>query len=127
MPSAITFANLVNGQVLEALPYEVTGQVTVTPNAARLQAVARQLDDNPLEDITGNCNPPPASGQAGPHDFSTELTSQDCPCADTYYMLTIYCWDNQADTVSIASVTFKTAAAPGASLSPGSPGAPGGG
>jgi hypothetical protein len=94
------------------MPYSVSGQITVTPAGTKLIAVARQVDDNPLKDIAGDCLP--GTGTAGNQTFSTELTSSDCPLANTYYMLTIYCWDDNAATVSVASVTFKTSNSSGA-------------
>jgi hypothetical protein len=111
MACTITFSNLLNGQEID-LPYTVSGQIS--PGGAKVIAAARQIDDNPVRDITGDCVPgvqPPVNGD---QTFSAELTGADCPLADTYYMLTIYAWDDGSPTVSVASVTFKTSSTSGA-------------
>jgi len=113
MACTITFGNLLNGQEIH-LPYSVSGQITVAPAGTKLIAAARQVDDNPLRDIAGDCLPGTSPAVAGNQTFSTELTSSDCPLANTYYMLTIYCWDDNAAAVSVGSVTFKTSSSSGA-------------
>ena len=111
MACTITFSNLANGQVIE-LPFGVEGTIT-TPGGAQtgIIAVSKQIDDNPLQDIGPSCLPPPVVGNLS-LTFLFELTATDCPAPDTFYMVSIYAWDNQDTQVSLASVTFKTAAAP---------------
>lgn len=111
MPSTIAFTNLLPGQEVD-LPYEVTGTIDVNPNTIKVVAAARQIDDALLQDIGGSLTP--GTGTAGDQTFSTEITALDCPLADTYYMLTIYCWDDITAGVSVGSVTFKTSSASGA-------------
>jgi hypothetical protein len=109
MPSSIAFSNLFNGQEIP-MPYEVNGTITVLPNlpAANLVAVSKQVDDNALQDISASPPLSVALPSAGPVSFTFELTLSDCPLPNTYYMLTLYCWDDQANAVSLASVTFKS-------------------
>jgi hypothetical protein len=117
MPSTIAFTNLANGQEI-TVPYEVDGTITTT--GGNLIAVARQIDDGPLQDISGACFPsvPQSAAPANPTNFSTELSAGDCPLASTFYMLSIYCWDDGSPNVSVASVTFKTSCLGGAVATP---------
>lgn len=109
MSCTISFNNLGNGQEL-ALPVEITGRI-VSPDPAnvKLLTVSRQIDDNALQDISASCSPVPSNAEGGPIDFAFELTAAECPLPDTYYMLTVYCWDSQDEAVTMASITFKTA------------------
>jgi len=111
MACSVSIGNLLNGQTVD-LPFEVNGTITVLPNApaANLIAACKQIDDNTLQDIAGNCNPAPVT--AGPSTFAFELSAADCPLPNTYYMLSIYCWDDQSTQVTLASVTFQTSGGP---------------
>jgi len=105
MAATINFDNLVNGQVIE-LPYGVT--CTITSNNPDIESVARQIDDNPVVDAEASCDPQPNTNQ--PITLTFDVTTLDCPLADTFYLLSIYVWDQDAP-VSLATVTIKTAGA----------------
>jgi hypothetical protein len=109
MACSISFDNLVNGQNVP-LPFEVSGTITVlpTPAGGHLVAAAMQIDDNPLSNVGDNCNPNPGPLATNDISFFVDLTTANCPLMNTYYMLTIYAWDNVSAPVSLASVTFKT-------------------
>src|SRR5438067_1661782 len=102
MSCSISIGNIMNGQNVP-LPFEVSGSVMLQSTGATdsITAVAMQIDDNPLLDLT-------VGGSPTLRTFSVELTSRDCPTMNTYYMLTIYAWDNVSPSASMASVTFKT-------------------
>ena len=123
MSCTITFTNLLNGQSVP-LPYEVSGRIVMPSSpVTQLIAAARQIDDNPLEDMEDDLSA--AIGGVGPYDFSFELTSVDCPLPNTYYMLTVYCWDDKSEAVTLASVTFRTVDLAGAPPPPPNGGGPG--
>jgi hypothetical protein len=108
---AATFSNmnLVDGQVI-AVPFEVTGTVTATGNAQNISSVARQIDDNGLVDISGQCNPDLTAGPASPVDFAFALTACDCP-SPGFYILTVIAWDDDLNSVGATTftVTFQIA------------------
>ena len=102
---SITLDNLFDGQEVE-VPYEVTG--SAASNTTRIVAMARQIDNNAQQSLAfveANSTPPPSNVT-----FNFELTAADCPDVDTWYMLTIYCWDSDGD-LTLKSVSFKRIAA----------------
>lgn len=99
----IELDNLSNGQEV-LLPIEVSGTVSAPAAGPTLSALARQIDDNALVTL-------PLPNNNLPHAFSFEVAATECPDINTWYMLTIYAWDNQGDC-TIASLTFKRIAEP---------------
>lgn len=108
--AASTFSNmnLVDGQII-AMPFEVTGTVTAS-GTLNIVAVARQIDDDGLVDISGQCNPELLGAPSSPVDFTCALTSSDCPTPG-FYVLTIIAWDDDGNSVgaTTATVTFEIA------------------
>ena len=102
---AATFSNmnLVDGQVI-AVPFEVTGTVTASGNAQNISSVARQIDDNDLVDISGQCNPDLTAAPASPVDFAFALTGSDCP-SPGFYILTVIAWDDDTNSVGATTIT----------------------
>ena len=96
MAAQITIDNLENGQEIY-LTYEVTGSATPVNPATSITHVAWQIDDQDLHDLE-------VSGATVSFDFS--ISAGDCPNPDTWYMLTIYVWDSDAE-VSTECRTFK--------------------
>jgi hypothetical protein len=97
MAATITIDNLDNGQEV-ILDYTVTGTAAAQSPATDVVIIAWQIDDQELIDT--NATPAPSV------PFSLNITPGQCTAVDTYYMLTIYVWDDQGD-LAIESRTFK--------------------
>src|SRR5262245_51777797 len=99
MASTVSNLNLVNGQEIP-IPYEVTGTCTGDDpggGAVVLIAAARQIDEQPTQDLGAECNPSlPDSSNPTSTNFAFTLTPDDCPNAGAYYLLTLLFWDNGA-------------------------------
>src|SRR5262245_19790466 len=101
-----------NGQQV-VFPADASGNIDKPLSAAaglKLQALARQIDDNAL--VTIPVTPVPADF---PFPFFFDLPSAECPDVNTWYMLTVYAWDTDGDC-TVQSVTFKRVAGSGGGL-----------
>ena len=117
MASTVSNLNLVNGQEIP-IPYAVTGTCTGDdpgPGAVVLIAAARQIDNQPTQDLGAQCNPSVPDTPTSPTttDFAFTLTLDDCPNPGTFYLLTLLFWDNgAAPSLTQTSVSFKTLGTP---------------
>jgi hypothetical protein len=110
MAAIFTNMNLADGQII-GLPFEVTGIVTASGNAQNILAVARQIDDQGLVDISGQCNPELIGAPASPVDFAFALTAADC-ATPGFYILTVIAWDDDPNSVGATTVTVTFQIAP---------------
>jgi hypothetical protein len=109
MAAVFSNMNLVDGQII-GLPFEVTGTVAASGGAQNIVSVARQVDDQSLVDISGQCNPELISAPAPSVDFAFALTDADC-ATPGFYILTVMAWDDDPNAVgaATATVTFQIA------------------
>jgi len=109
MAATFTNMNLVDGQMI-GLPFEVTGTVTASGNAHNIVSVARQVDDQSLIDISGQCNPELIGAPAPSVEFAFALTAADC-ATPGFYILSVMAWDDDPHSVGATplTVTFQIA------------------
>ena len=104
MAATITIDNLENGQGVN-FPYEVTGQAVAGTGGAHIVAMAWQIDDQDLHDMSPNPS-------AGTVSFEFSISQSDCPDPDTWYLLTVYAWDNNPGDVTTECRTIRQAPQP---------------
>jgi hypothetical protein len=109
MSAVFSNMNLVDGQII-GVPFEVTGTVTVSGNTQNILSVARQIDDQGLVDISGECNPDLLGAPASSVDFAFALTAANC-ATPGFYILTVIAWDDESNSsgATTLTVTFQIA------------------
>lgn len=104
--ASISLDNFVDGQEV-VLPLEVTGSASTPPPPPAATSITNmlwQIDTNTQNNLPfteNNAAPPPSNVT-----FGFDIAAVNCPNVDTWYILSVYCWDSAGD-LTIKSVTFK--------------------
>lgn len=87
----------VDGQELE-VPFTLSGTATAIAPATNVVAIEVQIDSAAQHDL--GVVPAPSI------PFGYTVTEADCPAVDTWYLLTIYAWDDQGN-LDIKTISIK--------------------
>lgn len=77
------------------VPFNASGSATAAAGRT-IVALEWQIDGNTPTTLNP---PPPASAAGGTIAFAFTITDSDCPDPATWYMLNVYCWEDNGDLV----------------------------